>query len=130
MAGENTNETVYDLVGGSGSADMELVSDSLVVKAFSPRMSVERNAADDGVLVTVTDIRGTTSSVIKDGDQHIIAQQAAAEAAASADRAEQVASQLGYIEIAIVDGNLVYTRTENVGVDFEISDGDLIMEVD
>lgn len=126
---DETNEASIELVGG-GSADLTMVADSLYVKAFSPRASVARNEDDDGVLVTVTDVRGTTSAVIKDGDQHIKARQAAAEAEASAERAEQAAATAGFIDVAIIDGCLVYMRSDVVGVDFELSDGDLIMEVE
>lgn len=57
------------------------------------------------------------------------AAQLAAEAAA--DHAEQCAANAGYIEMDIVNGNLIYTRIDCVDVDFELIDGDLCMtEVD
>lgn len=47
---------------------------------------------------------------------------------ASADRAEQAAGSAGYMIIEIDDeGHLIYTRTDNVGVDFSLEGGHLIM---
>lgn len=51
----------------------------------------------------------------------------AAEAAVSADRAEQAAAQSGYMWFEQENGHIIYVRTENVDVDFEISDGRLIL---
>ncbi len=54
----------------------------------------------------------------------------AADAAESADRAEQAAATSGYMFFYIDDnGDLIYERTENVEVDFELIDGDLYLEV-
>ena len=47
----------------------------------------------------------------------------------SADRAEQAASQGGYMYFTIEDGNLIMEKTSNVDVDFSIEDGNLYMEV-
>lgn len=56
--------------------------------------------------------------------------QALADAAAqSADRAEQAANTAGYLDMEIVDGDLIYTRTDAVDVDFALVDGNLVMEV-
>ena len=47
-----------------------------------------------------------------------------------ADLARQAAGTAGYFDIYIDDnGDLVYTRTESVNIDFELHDGYLIMEV-
>ena len=49
-------------------------------------------------------------------------------AATSADRAEQAAQNAGYMFFAIDDrGHVIYTRTDNVDVDFEIIDGRLVV---
>ena len=50
------------------------------------------------------------------------------EAVEAADRAEQAANTAGYMDIDIVDGHLIYTRTFAVDVDFELSNGHLLME--
>jgi hypothetical protein len=52
----------------------------------------------------------------------------AASAYADAERAEQAASTAGYIDVEIVDGRLIYTRTDAVDVDFTLNNGRLIME--
>lgn len=74
--------------------------------------------------VTYTD--GTSVTV---GYDVYSAIQALADAAAqSADRAEQAANTAGYLDMEIVDGDLIYTRTDAVDVDFALVDGDLVME--
>lgn len=52
----------------------------------------------------------------------------AASAYADAERAEQTANTAGYLDVEIVDGRLIYTRTDAVDVDFALDDGRLIME--
>lgn len=46
----------------------------------------------------------------------------------SADRAEQSARTAGYLDVEIVNGRLIYSRTDAVDVDFRLTDGRLIME--
>ena len=58
-----------------------------------------------------------------------LAESFAVSAERSADRAEQVANTAGYLDVEIVDGRLIYTRTDAVDVDFELLSGHLIMEV-
>lgn len=55
----------------------------------------------------------------------------AASAYRDAERAEQAAGEAGYMFIAIDEnGHLIYTRTRNVDVDFELDEnGHLVMEV-
>ena len=52
----------------------------------------------------------------------------AASAYTDAERAEQAASTAGYLDVEIVDGRLIYTRTDAVDVDFALNNGRLIME--
>ncbi len=54
--------------------------------------------------------------------------QSASDASRDADRAEQAASTAGYLDVEIVDGRLIYTRTDAVDVDFTLNNGRLIME--
>ena len=49
-------------------------------------------------------------------------------ASRDADRAEQAANTAGYLDVEIVDGRLIYTRTDAVDVDFTLNNGRLIME--
>jgi len=76
-------------------------------------------------IVTYTD--GTSVTVGHDVYSAIEALADAAEQ--SAERAEQAANTAGYIDVEIVDGDLIYKRTDAVDVDFELIDGDLVMEV-
>lgn len=47
-----------------------------------------------------------------------------------AERAEQAATTAGYIDVEIVNGRLIYTKTDAVDVDFDINEaGHLVMEV-
>lgn len=46
-----------------------------------------------------------------------------------AERAEQAAASAGYLDVEIVDGRLIYTRTDAVDVDFELQNGHLMMGV-
>ena len=52
----------------------------------------------------------------------------ASSAERDADRAEQAAAESGYMDVEIVNGRLIYTRTDNVNVDFALVDGHLVME--
>lgn len=56
------------------------------------------------------------------------AAQSATDAYESAERAEQAATTAGYLDVDIVDGDLIYTRTDAVDVDFELVNGNLVME--
>ena len=56
------------------------------------------------------------------------ASQSASSASRDADRAEQAAAESGYMDVEIVNGRLIYTRTDNVNVDFGLVDGHLVME--
>ena len=52
----------------------------------------------------------------------------ASQSAQSADRAEQSARTAGYLDVEIVNGRLIYSRTDAVDVNFRLTDGHLIME--
>ena len=56
------------------------------------------------------------------------ASQSASNASRDADRAEQAAAESGYMDVEIVNGRLIYTRTDNVNVDFALLNGHLVME--
>lgn len=47
-----------------------------------------------------------------------------------ADVLGQAAANAGYMFMDIVDGDLIYTRTDNTQVDFELDDGDLYATID
>lgn len=48
-------------------------------------------------------------------------------ASRDADRAEQAANNAGFMDVDIVNGRLIYTRTDAVDADFSLSNGRLIM---
>lgn len=54
--------------------------------------------------------------------------ESASQSAQSADRAEQSARTAGYLDVEIINGRLIYSRTDAVDVDFRLTDGHLIME--
>lgn len=47
-----------------------------------------------------------------------------------AEALDQAAANAGYMFFDIVDGELIYTRTDNTQVDFELDDGDLYATID
>lgn len=58
----------------------------------------------------------------------VSASASAASAYRDANRAEQAANTAGFMEVEIVNGHLIYTKTDAVDVDFYLDDGHLIME--
>ena len=82
-----------------------------------------------------TSATGASQSADSASQSATSASQSASSASASAvsaerdaDRAEMAARESGYFDVEIVDGRLIYTRTDNVNVDFAIVDGHLVME--
>lgn len=63
------------------------------------------------------------------GDQANLSEAYAESAGRNADRAEQAANNLGYMEMEIVEGRLIYRKTELIDTDFAIVNGHLILEV-
>ena len=81
----------------------------------------EQSVIDQAISALNTAVEQTTQDVI-DADQ------SAQSASADADRAEQAANNAGYLDVKIVGGRLIYTRTDAVDVDFALNNGRLIME--
>lgn len=119
------------------SADAESASASATAasNSASAALTSEQNASESASAAA-----GSASAALT--SQNAAAQSAAAAAnsasAASAsatsayndaERAEQAAATAGYLDVEIVDGNLIYTRTDAVDVDFELVEGNLVMEV-
>ena len=73
-------------------------------------------------------ISALNEAVAQTAQDKASADQSAQSASADADRAEQAASTAGYLDVEIVDGRLIYTRTDAVDVDFTLNNGRLIME--
>ena len=81
----------------------------------------EQSIIDQAISALNTAVAQTAQDVI-DSDA------SARSAAESADRAEQAANNAGYLDVKIVGGRLIYTRTDAVDVDFALNNGRLIME--
>ncbi len=73
-------------------------------------------------------INALNTAVEKTAQDVVDADASAQSAKEDADRAEQAANNAGYIDVEIVDGRLIYTRTDAVDVDFALNNGRLIME--
>ncbi len=104
--------------------------DDIIILGKSPVMAVCVGDALEGTEdADAPDPYDTWAAVIASYASTAYAAQLAAEAAA--DHAEQCAENAGYMDFEIVDGDLIYIRTDQVDVDFEIVGGDLVMvEVD
>lgn len=74
-------------------------------------------------------IAALNAAVEQTGEDVADAALSASEAYTSAERAEQAATTAGYLDVEIVNGRLIYTRTDAVDVDFELENGRLLMEV-
>ena len=81
----------------------------------------EQSTIDQAISALNTAVAQTAQDVIG-------ADASAQSASADADRAEQAANNAGYLDVEIVDGRLIYTRTDAVDVDFTLNNGRLIME--
>ena len=83
----------------------------------------EQQSVIDQAISELNEAVAQTAQDVLDADA------SAQSAAESAERAEQAASTAGYLDVEIVDGRLIYTRTDAVDVDFALDNGRLIMEV-
>ena len=88
-------------------------------------------AADAAMQAAAGSAQAAGQSEANAGQAAADAQDAAADAARSADRAETAATTAGYLDIDVdpVTGRLIYTRTDQVDVDFVLRNEHLIMEV-
>lgn len=88
-------------------------------------------AAAEAAANAAQDAQAAGQSEANAGQAAADAQDAAADAARSADRAETAATTAGYLDIDVdpVTGRLIYTRTDQVDVDFVLRNEHLIMEV-
>jgi hypothetical protein len=118
------------------SADAESASESATAasNSASAALTSEQNAS-----ASASAAAGSASAALASQDEAAQSATAAAtsESAASAsatsayndaERAEQAAATAGYLDVEIVDGDLIYTRTDAVDVDFELVEGNLVME--
>jgi len=94
---------------------------------YSPTVEVTR--IENGYSISITDTAGVHTYTVYDGvDATEAAKGYAEEAENWAHEAEMSASAAGYMDVEIVNGRLIYTRTDAVDVDFRLKNGHLIME--
>ena len=117
---------------GDGEIQLVFYKDEVICKSAIAKIRVSRSLQvtgemPDPVAQWVDDANRKLAEV----DEQIDDLEAMVDAAeASADRAEQAAQNAGYMYMEIVDGHLIYYRTDNVSdVDFALVDGHLVMEV-
>lgn len=96
------------------------------IKPSTERTDAEPEPEEESIISQA--ITALNASVEKTAQDVIDADEAAQSAKEDADRAEQAAATAGYLDVEIVDGRLIYTRTDAVDVDFALNNGRLIME--
>ena len=98
------------------------------VEGYAERAEAAQSAAEDARDIALEAKVSAQASAANAQTSESSAQASATSAAQSADRAEQSANTAGYLDVKIVDGRLIYSRTDAVDVDFRLTDGRLIME--
>lgn len=122
---EQTGEDVADAAASAAAAlASEQAAAASEINAAASESAAAFNAA----------AAATSASAAAQSERNAAASEAnaalsASEAYTSAERAEQAATTAGYLDVEIVNGRLIYTRTDAVDVDFELENGRLLMEV-
>lgn len=124
---EAVEQTAQDVIDAdasaqSASADAERAEEART-DAQNYATQAEQSATDAHESASQASASASTASAAATS-----ASASAASAYADAERAEQAANNAGYIDVEIVDGRLIYTRTDAVDVDFTLNNGRLIME--
>ena len=118
------------------SADAESASASATAASNSASAALaSQNAAAQSATAAGNSASAAHTSELNASASASAAANSASAASASAtsayndaERAEQAAATAGYLDVEIVDGDLIYTRTDAVDVDFELVEGNLVME--
>lgn len=120
-------KTAQDVVDADASAQSAAESAENAAQSAS---QAAQSAEDAGTYATRAEAAQTAAETAQSAASASAtsASQSAASAYADAERAEQAASTAGYLDVEIVDGRLIYTRTDAVDVDFALNNGRLIME--
>lgn len=105
----------------SGSASAALTSEQ--------NASASASAAAGSASAALASQNAAAQSATAAANSASAASASASSAYNDAERAEQAATTAGYLDVEIVDGRLIYTRTDAVDVDFELENGHLLMEV-
>ena len=120
-------KTAQDVISADKSAQS--------AQSYADRAESARDAAQ-GYVSTVqeyansaqTSASQASASASASAQSEQSANTSASNASRDADRAEQAANNAGYMDVDIVNGRLVYTRTDAVDTDFSLVNGRLIME--
>lgn len=121
-------QTGEDVAEAAASAAAALASEQAAAASEINAAASESAAASNAAAAA------TSASAAAQSERNAAASEAnaalsASEAYTSAERAEQAATTAGYLDVEIVNGRLIYTRTDAVDVDFELENGRLLMEV-
>lgn len=120
-------QTAQDVVDADASA--QSAAESADLSGLSARSAGEyASQASASATNAAQSESNAASSASTANSAATSASASAASAYTDAERAEQAASTAGYLDVEIVDGRLIYTRTDAVDVDFALNNGRLIME--
>ena len=118
--GENDGETEYMIT---------IPIEKRATPTNKKPVPVQQDAITQAIAALNSAVEQTGQDVTDAAASASAAARSAASAHTDAERAEQAANTAGYMDVEIVDGRLIYTRTDAVDVDFELENGHLLMEV-
>lgn len=121
-------QTAADVVAADASASAAAQSEANAL-AYSNAASASASAALASQNAAESASQSATESASGAAESAESAAASAESAYNDAERAEQAAATAGYLDVEIVDGRLIYTRTDAVDVDFELQNGHLMMGV-
>ena len=122
---EQTGEDVADAAASAAAA----LASEQAAAASEVNAAASESAAAASAAAAATGASAAAQSERNAAASEANAALSASEAYTSAERAEQAATTAGYLDVEIVNGRLIYTRTDAVDVDFELENGRLLMEV-
>lgn len=122
---EQTGEDVADAAASAAAA----LASEQAAAASEVNAAASESAAASNAAAAATSASAAAQSERNAAASEANAALSASEAYTSAERAEQAATTAGYLDVEIVNGRLIYTRTDAVDVDFELENGRLLMEV-
>ena len=122
---EQTGEDVADAAASAAAA----LASEQAAAASEINAAASESAAASNAAAAATSASAAAQSERNAAASEANAALSASEAYTSAERAEQAATTAGYLDVEIVNGRLIYTRTDAVDVDFELENGRLLMEV-
>ena len=129
IAALNTAVTQTGEDKAATAALAEAAAASSLIATEAAQSAQESATSASGFATTATNAASTaTTKASEAATSAASAAQSASNANRDADRAEQAATTAGYMDVDIVDGRLIYTRTDAVDVDFDLVQGRLIME--